>query len=86
MAAYRAAPAAALVQADLAPFTAVYDRRSGITHLLAEPAPDILAMLADEALSLDALRTRLAARFELDGDGLAARLEELVETGLVSLA
>ena len=83
---YRAAPAAARVHVDLAPFTAVYDRRSGITHLLAEPAPDILAALTDNPLSLDALHARLAARFEVDGDGLATRLAELVATGLVGAA
>ena len=47
MTAYRAAPASAWVEADLAPFTAVYDRRSGITHLLAEPARFTAADVSD---------------------------------------
>lgn len=84
MAAYRTR--ATLITADLPPFTAVLHRESGITHLLVEPAPDILATLGDEALTLPALRARLAERFELDGDGLQARLDELVAAGLVEAA
>ena len=77
---------ATLVTAELPPFTAAFHRESGITHLLVEPAPDILAALSDEPLTLAGLRARLAERFELDGDGLAARLDELVAAGLVEAA
>lgn len=83
---YRAPPEGGLLVAPLDEFTAVYHRASGITHLLTEPAPQILAILGDGALSLDALLDRLARDYDLtDGtrEALAARLAELVESGLV---
>lgn len=86
---YRAPPVEALLIADLDAFTAVFHRSSGITHLLASPAPEILGSLADEPLTLDALLARLADRFDLadaDPEALAARLEELVVAGLIEAA
>lgn len=96
---YRAPPEGGLLVAPLDEFTAVYHRASGITHLLTEPAPQILAILGEGALSLDALLDRLARDYDLndgdltDGDrtdgtreALAARLAELVEAGLVERA
>lgn len=84
--AYRAAAPATLLAADLPPFTAVYHRASGITHLLVEPAPEILAALADAPLTLDALYRALADRYELgEIEGLQARLDELVAAGLVAV-
>ena len=86
---YRAPPADAVVTVELDPFVALYDRRSGITHLLAEPAPQLLAMLNEEPLDREALFARLATTYDLpDGmdAALAARLEELVAAGLLDLA
>ena len=86
---YRAPPIDGLLIAPLDEFTAVYHRASGITHLLTEPAPQILAVLGEGGLSLDALLDRLAEDYELsDGtrEALAARLDELVEAGLVEAA
>lgn len=81
---------ATLLTAELPPFTAVLHRESGITHLLVEPAPDILTALTGEPLTLADLRARLGEQFELAddeaGDGLAARLVELVAAGLVEAA
>ena len=62
---YRADPPGGLVVAPLDAFTAVYHRRSGMTHLLTEPAPQILAILGEATLSLDALLDRLAGDFDL---------------------
>ncbi|MBX9795807.1 HPr-rel-A system PqqD family peptide chaperone [Sphingomonas sp.] len=65
--------------------TLVYDRASGITHVLASPAPEILAAL-DTPMSADALLQRLAGDFALADDAapaLAARLDELALAGLV---
>ncbi|MDB5695472.1 MAG: hypothetical protein JWN21_1015 [Sphingomonas bacterium] len=84
---YRAGPATAWTAVELEPFTAVYHRASGFTHLLVEPAPQLLDVLGVEELSLADLRARLADRFDLPDvtdDALTARLEELVEAGLVS--
>ena len=83
---YRAAPATALIAAPLDAFTAIFHRASGITHLLSEPAPEILAELGDGPLTLDALLYRLQQRYDLaeaTREALAARLDELVEAGLV---
>ncbi len=83
---YRGPLAGGLLVAPLDAFTAVYHRASGITHLLTEPAPQILAALGEGGLALDALLARLGQDYDLtDGtrDALAARLEELIESGLV---
>ena len=84
---FRADPADARRAAPLDAFTAVYHRRSGITHLLTEPAPQILAILSEHSLSLDALLTRLSQDYDLADptrDALAARLDELIVAGLVT--
>ncbi|WP_043157915.1 HPr-rel-A system PqqD family peptide chaperone [Sphingomonas sp. STIS6.2] len=84
---YRADQPGGLVLAPLDAFTVVYHRRSGMTHLLTEPAPQILAILGDAGLSLDALLYRLAGDFDLADatrPALAARLDELVAAGLVA--
>ncbi|WP_294215517.1 HPr-rel-A system PqqD family peptide chaperone [uncultured Sphingomonas sp.] len=83
---YRAAAPDALLKRELDMLVAVFHRSSGITHLLASPAPEILEVLAGESLDRDGLLARLAEAFELgDGgvDALAARLDELVAAGLV---
>jgi len=86
---YRAPAPEALLTARLDTLTAVFHRPSGITHLLASPAPEILALLAEEALDADDLLARLAARFDLadaNREALIARLDELVAAGLVEPA
>lgn len=86
---YRAAEAALLIVEPLDIFTAIFHRPSGITHLLNEPAPQILEALADQALDLKELLARLAHGYDLrdvGGDGAAAlraRLDELEAAGLV---
>ena len=70
-------------------FLAVYHRNSGITHLITAPAPEIMATLGEAGMTVSALSERLAADYDL-GDreeaALAARLDELVAAGLVSIA
>ena len=86
---YRALTAESFAAVDLDPFVALYDRRSGMTHLLAEPAPQLLALLADAPLTADVLRERLAEAFDLPDltdAALAARLDELVAAGLLAVA
>ena len=85
---YGAAAADRLLIEPLDLFTAVFHRPSGITHLLTEPAPQILAALAQGSLDADALLACLARDYELEaaGDGaalLAERLAELEAAGLV---
>lgn len=86
---YRAAPADTLLSVELDAFVAVFHRTSGITHLLASPAPEILACLHDGPLDAAGLAHRLGERFDVadaDPAALAARLAELVDTGLVEAA
>ncbi len=83
---YRAASPDTLVIAPLDVLTAIYHRASGQTHLMAAPAPEILALLGEEEMTGEALLDRLRADYDLvDADvlALAARLDELVETGLI---
>ena len=83
---YSGPPDGGLLIAPLDEFTAVYHRASGITHLLTEPAPQILAIMGEGALSLDMLLDRLGREYDLtDGTrvSLEARLDELIEAGLV---
>ena len=83
---YRAASPDSLIVAPVDLLTAIYHRASGQTHLMASPAPEILKALAEAPLDAAALLAKLRADYDLvDADpvALAARLDELVETGLV---
>jgi PqqD family protein of HPr-rel-A system len=73
---------------DLDGLVALFHRPSGTTHILAPPAPQILAVLAGCPLDAGELLERLGSRFELQGgeDAMTARLEELELAGLVSRA
>lgn len=84
---YRGAPWASLRVVPLDGLTLVYHRASGITHLLAPPAPEILAALGRGACHLAELKMRLAGDFDLIDDdeaSLRARIDELVSAGLVA--
>lgn len=75
---------ACLLTIELDGLTAVYHRSSGMTHLLAEPMPQILDALRDGALTIDDLLMQLG----LDTDdtalaALTARLQEMEASGLV---
>lgn len=68
--------------------TALYDRMSGQTHLLAPPMPEIFAALAPSPATVPDLLTRLAASFDLSAEGdasaaIEAHLQELAALGLV---
>lgn len=85
---YLAAPLSSLLIEPLDELTAVYHRASGITHLLASPAPELLRALQEPATA-DELLVRLGRRFDLadaDRGALLARLDELVAAGLVRAA
>ena len=71
---------------ELDGLTALFHLPSGMTHLLAPPAPQILEALAGRPADLTELARRLSRNFDLDGgeSALAARLDELEAAGLVS--
>jgi PqqD family protein of HPr-rel-A system len=85
---YRAEPAGERIVEPLDAMTLIYQRRSGITHMVTEPVPQMLAAMGGDALSAAALLERLAVHFDLETDGAAlqaisARLEELADLSLV---
>lgn len=82
---YRAPPEAGLLIAGLDDLVAIFDRASGITHLVAPAVPELLQGIAGEWKTLAAI----AAEFELvDGtqDDLAAMIDDLVDAGLIERA
>jgi PqqD family protein of HPr-rel-A system len=86
---FRMARAEAVKIVHLDSFIAVFHRDSGLTHLLAAPAPEIMATLGEAGLTRAGLAARLARDFELadlDDAALTERLDELVACGLVAAA
>jgi PqqD family protein of HPr-rel-A system len=85
---YLAEPADQRLIEPLDQMTLIYQRRSGITHIVSEPVPQILAVMGEDALSAGAVMARLAADFDLDAadealQAITARLEELADLGLL---
>ena len=67
--------------------TAVFHAPSGMTHLLAPPAPQILEALASKPGTAEEVLERIASAFEVEAEdavaAMAARLGELEAAGLV---
>jgi PqqD family protein of HPr-rel-A system len=68
--------------------TLIYQRRSGITHMVGEPVPQMLDVMGGDAVDAAMLAARLASVFDLGEQDdavalIAERLEELAELGLV---
>lgn len=86
---YRAEDADALIIQPLDAVTLIYHRRSGITHIVAEPTPQILAAMGDGSMTAKAVTQKLSEDYDL-GDTAEAqavvsdRLEELAQLGLVA--
>jgi PqqD family protein of HPr-rel-A system len=84
---YTADPVDGFRSAEFEGMTALFHRRSGVTHVVAEPVPEILAVLGGKRLNCAALLEAL----DVDADeesraALTARLDEMEEAGLVSRA
>jgi PqqD family protein of HPr-rel-A system len=84
---YAADPPDALRTVELEGLTLLYHRRSGLTHILAPPAPQILAALAQGPASAAEIAARIEEDFQVQSDdpaaAIAARLAELEAAGLV---
>lgn len=78
---------AQLIIEPLDAMTVIYHRRSGITHIVAEPVPQILACMGATPNTVADVARRLAADFDIDEIEveviIAARLEEMADLGLV---
>lgn len=87
---YKAEAAAMLLIQPLDSMTAIYHRRSGITHIVAEPVPQILQVMGDTALTTGEIVQRLGSAFDLDHIDaeslIAERLEEMAALGFLERA
>lgn len=72
--------------------TLLYDKLSGITHIIAEPAPEIIEALGSQSMSVDQIERELQKQYDMEiyedsddsfADIITARLDEFVQLGLV---
>lgn len=84
---YAADPPESLRLVEMEGLILLYHRRSGLTHILAPPAPQILAALAHGPASAEEIVGRIGADFEIEAEepaaAISARLAELEAAGLV---
>lgn len=86
---YRRDPADALLSCALEDMTLLYHRRSGQTHMVISPVPELLDRMADGAtVTAQALHDRLAQDFDLGPADealaeIATHLYALAALGLV---
>ena len=75
---------------ELETLTALFHAPSGMTHILAPPAPQILAALAGRAGDAAEVLARMGDAFEVEAEdaeaAIEARLGELEAAGLVRRA
>ena len=87
---YIADAAAHVLSVELDGLSALYHRPSGMTHILAPPAPQILAALAGAPGDAAEVLARIGEAFEVEADdavaAIEARLGELEAAGLVRRA
>lgn len=78
---------AQLIVEQLDAMTVIYHRRSGITHIVAEPVPQILASMDAAPMTTAEIAQSITAAFDVNDAEvepvIAARLEEMADLGLV---
>jgi len=87
---YRAEPASDFILRSLDDVTLVYHRRSGQTHIVVSPVPEILAALTGGVSSPSEIVARLSHDYDLGdpNDAVAAvkaHLDEMVALGLAHI-
>lgn len=87
---YIAEPESEVQAVALDGLTLLFHAPSGMTHIVAAPAPEILGALREGPADAPELIRRLRARFDFDGNdaeaAIRARLDELEAAGLVRRA
>jgi PqqD family protein of HPr-rel-A system len=85
---YIADPQDRIRRVDLDGLTALFHVPSGMTHIVAPPAPQILEALAAGPADAGELSRRLSVNFDIEGglEAMTARLAELEAAGLVHRA
>jgi PqqD family protein of HPr-rel-A system len=85
---YATDPPGSLRRVDLDGLAALFHAPSGMTHVVAPPAPEILEALAEGPADAAAILARMRRRYDIDGNAaaVAARLGELEQAGLVRRA
>ena len=87
---YRTDPEAELRSVELDGLSLLFHVPSGMTHIVAPPAPQILEVLRRGPADSAAILERMRADYELDDEAgpaaIDARLAELEAAGLVSRA
>ncbi|HEV2818221.1 MAG TPA: HPr-rel-A system PqqD family peptide chaperone [Allosphingosinicella sp.] len=84
---YIADPESAVTKVALDGLAVLFHEPSGMTHIVASPAPEILDALQQGPADAAELLRRLHARFDFEGDeAIHARLGELEAAGLVRRA
>ena len=87
---YVADPANAVETVALDGLTLIFHAPSGMTHIVAAPAPEILGALREGPADAAELSRRLQLHFDLDDSeaetAIRARLDELEAAGLVRRA
>jgi PqqD family protein of HPr-rel-A system len=85
---YKAEAANQRIVKPLDMMTLIFQRRSGVTHIVAEPVPEILSAMGDDICDAALIAARLATTYDLGNRDeakavIAARLEEMAALGLV---
>jgi PqqD family protein of HPr-rel-A system len=86
---YRSEDAAQIIVRPLDEMTLIYQRRSGITHIVADPVPQILEAMGHDACSINDIAERLSISYDLGDAEMASaliseRVAELIQLGLVT--
>ncbi|MEP3227412.1 MAG: HPr-rel-A system PqqD family peptide chaperone [Parasphingorhabdus sp.] len=85
---YCAADPNGLIQHELDSMTLIFQKSSGITHMVADPVPAILEVMREDIVRPEDIVRRLTDQFDLQDEGdseaiVLARLTELCALGLV---
>ncbi|HST37371.1 MAG TPA: HPr-rel-A system PqqD family peptide chaperone [Allosphingosinicella sp.] len=87
---YLADPEEAVRAVELDGLSVLFHAPSGMTHIVAPPAPEILDALREGPADAQELLRRLSRRFAFEGEeaeaAIHARLDELEAAGLVRRA